>query len=328
MAIEIPNYRILEKLGEGAESKLYRARCMRTGRDYTVKIVKVAKPEDAGFVELLKAEHAIGTAVDHPVIRKVFELRLMRQRLRLRGAILFMEYVHGIPMSAKEFKAPLVEVLRLFEQVAEGLHAMHLAGFVHADLKPNNIMVTPEHHVKLIDLGQSAPIHQAKARIQGTIDYIAPEQVSRGVLDQRTDVFGLGAALHRVVTGKPVLTEMNQTVGPHSENLIGKRVEEIREPALESLPASLARLINDCCQTEPARRISDMPTLIERMRLARSVLEKQSTEKGDQHQLDEAFLAEEHDSVDDTLSETLMADLDLGDGSDDSFDLDDLSTLG
>jgi len=202
MAIDIPNYRIVEKLGVGAQSRLYRARCMRTGKDYTVKIIKIAKPEDASFVELLKAEHAIGTAVDHPVIRKVYELRIMRQRLRVRGAILFMEYVDGIAMSEKDFQRPLVDVVRLFIPVAEGLSAMHQQGFVHADLKPNNILVAEDDQVKLIDLCQSCKIREAKPRIQGTIDYIAPEQVTRGVLDERTDVFGLGAALHRRRNGQ------------------------------------------------------------------------------------------------------------------------------
>ena len=104
MSVDIPNYRIVEKLGDGAESRIYRSRCMRTGKDYAVKIVKVARPEDTSYVDLLRSEHAIGSTIDHPVIRKVYELRIMRQRLRLRGAILFMEYVDGIPMSFKVFQ--------------------------------------------------------------------------------------------------------------------------------------------------------------------------------------------------------------------------------
>ena len=69
MAVDIPNYRIVEKLGVGAQTRIFRARCMRTGKDYTVKIVKLAKPEDASFIDLLRTELAIGSGVDHPVIR-------------------------------------------------------------------------------------------------------------------------------------------------------------------------------------------------------------------------------------------------------------------
>ncbi|RME40224.1 MAG: serine/threonine protein kinase [Planctomycetota bacterium] len=275
MAVDIPNYRIVEKLGVGAESRIFRARCMRTGKDYTVKIVKVVKPEDANFVELLRNEYAIGSNIDHPVIRKVYDLRLMRQRLRVRGAILFMEYVDGISLAHKEFDRPLVDVLRIFAESARGLDAMHRAGFVHADLKPNNIMVTSDGQVKLIDLGQSARIHEAKARIQGTIDYIAPEQISRDVLDQRTDVFGLGATLYRVLTGRAVRTGMNQTISIHAQGLVGRRLDEIHEAPGPDLPPVVVRLIEDCCRPNPDDRIPDMTRFIERVQLALTTIDRQ-----------------------------------------------------
>lgn len=319
MPVDIPNYRIVEKLGDGAESRIYRARCMRTGKDYAVKIVKVTKPEDTSYVDLLRTEHAIGSFIDHPVIRKVYELRIMRQRLRLRGAILFMEYVEGIPMSQKGFQRPLVELLGMFRQAAQGLHAMHVAGWVHADLKPNNVMITPDDSIKLIDLGQSSTIHEAKPRIQGTIDYMAPEQAQRGILDQRTDVFGLGAALHRVVTGKPVLTEMNQTVNIHSQSLIGKRVSQIREPSDVDLPACVARLIDDCCQADPADRISDMPTIIERINLAQTILAKRSSREVSIEDAVEQG-RREMSALDDTLSDTIAQELGCT-PDDDSVDL-------
>ncbi len=276
MAVDIPNYRVIEKLGVGALSRIFRARCMRTGKDYTVKLVKIVKPEDASFIDLLRSELAIGSSIDHPVIRKVYELRLMRHRLRVHGAILFMEYVDGVSMADKEFRYSLEELLRLFGEAAQGLHAMHQLGYVHADLKPANILVTPDRKVKLIDLGQSSKIREAKVRVQGTIDYMAPEQVQRGVLDQRTDVFGLGAALHRVLTGKPVATEMNRTITVHSQGLVGKRVSEVNDSAVHRLPPCITRMIEGCCQYDPADRIPDMSTLIERIELARTIVMKRA----------------------------------------------------
>jgi len=322
MSIDIPNYRVLEKVGVGAESSIYRARCMRTGRDYAVKIVKVTKPEDTSYVELLRAEHMIGSSVDHPVIRKVFELRILRRRLRLRGAILFMEFVEGVPMSDKSFQRPLDEMLRLFTEVATGLHAMHRAGWVHADLKPSNILVTPAQQVKLIDLGQSSKMRDAKARVQGTIDYIAPEQVQRGVLDARTDVFGLGAALHRVVTGKPVLTEMNQTVSLYSQSLVGKRLSQIRQPATRDLPPTVAKLIDDCCQSNPADRIADMPSLVERMQLARTMLSKKIVGDPDAIALAESVERDREAAADDSLAGPTFGDAAFDDEILDFSDLD------
>ncbi len=316
-------------LGEGAETKIYRARCMRTGKDYAVKIIKVIRPEHTGFIELLRSELAIGSSIDHPIVRKVYELRILRQRLRVRGAILFMEYVPGIPMSAIEFHRPLPELLTLFKVVAEGLYEIHRAGYVHADLKPNNIMVTPEDEIKLIDLGQSSKIHEAKVKIQGTIDYMAPEQAQRGILDERTDVFGLGAALHRVVTGKAVLTEMNQNLDIHSQGLVGKRVSQIQQPTMEDLPLSIARLINDCCQTDPVNRIRDMPSLIERIKLVQTVIERQVAQ-GDiidddpNHDIEQEREAARGEMVVGGLDDALAEALGIGEEDDGPIDIESL----
>lgn len=274
MAVDIPNYRVLEKLGVGAQTRVFRARCMRTGKDYAVKLVKIAKPEDTAFIDLLKAEYAIGSSIDHPVIRKVYELRMLRRRLRVHGAILFMEYVEGLSLSDKEFRRSLDATLTIFTEAAMGLKAMHDAGYVHADLKPNNIMVSGDGDVKLIDLGQSAKIHRAKPRVQGTIDYMAPEQVQRQKLDQRTDVFGLGACLHKLLTGTPIKTKMNQNISLHSQSLVGQRISDTPKSTLEELPGCVVRLIEDCCRFDPADRIADMPTLAERFSLARMTLKK------------------------------------------------------
>ena len=276
MTLDIPNYRIVEKLGEGAGTRVYRARCMRSGKDYAVKTVKVTKPEDMSLVEMFRTESNVGTNVDHPAIRKVFELRLIRQRLRVRGAMLFMEYVDGVPMSDKDGR-PIDEILDLILQIAAGLQAMHTSGFVHADLKPSNILVRPDGRAKLIDFGQSTKIHEPKPRIQGTVDYMAPEQVNRETLDQRTDVFGLGASLHRILTGRPIATEMNRTVNPHTQRLVGKRVSQVNVPTMDDLPNCVARLIVDCCASAPADRPADMSAFITRAQLARTILAKQGT---------------------------------------------------
>ena len=274
MTLEIPNYRMVEKIGVGFQTTVYRARCLRTGNDYAVKVAKVRSPEDMRVVDLMREEQAVAALIDHPVVRRVYEFRLIRRRLRVRGALLFMEYVPGMTLSDKRFDASLEDVLHIFAQVGEGLLAMHQAGFVHADLKPGNIMITHDGDTKLIDLGQSHALGQAKQRVQGTIDYMAPEQALRETIDQRTDVFGLGATLHRVLTGKPVPTEMNQTVSAHSQRLLGKRVEEIPKPVLTELPVSVARLIEDCCRSNPNDRPSDLSVVIQRLELARTIVTK------------------------------------------------------
>lgn len=272
MTLDLPNYRVIEKIGTGAATTVYRARCMRTGKDYAVKVVKVRGPEDMKIVDLMRDEHAVGSVVDHPAIRKTYEFRLLRRLTRVHGALLLMEYVPGTSMSDRSFSVPLYDLLGLLIRVAEGLGAMHRAGFVHADLKPGNILVTPDRSVKLIDFGQSSKLGEPKLRIQGTIDYMAPEQATQNRLDQRTDVFGLGATLHRLLTGKPVPTEMNQTVNPHTHRLLGKRAEQVPQIDLSGMPTCVARFIESCCHTAPEQRLRDMSAVVEKLELARSIL--------------------------------------------------------
>jgi serine/threonine-protein kinase len=186
--------------------------------------------------------------------------------------MLFMEYVDGIPMNDPEFDRSLEDILELFAKAAEGFGAMHSAGFVHADIKPGNMLVTKDNKVKIIDYGQALGMREAKDRIQGTMDYIAPEQVRKKNLDQRTDVYGLGAALHRVITGKPIATDMNQNVDMDTMRHLGKRRDEITAPDLDDLPTPVVRLIENCTHTDPRERLKDMRAMAERTRLVREVL--------------------------------------------------------
>lgn len=276
MALNIPNYLILDKIGPGAGAMIHKGKCMRTGALYAIKHVKIHKPEDQSYIVQLKNEHATGSSLDHPVLRKVFELRTIRHRLRTHGALLFMEYVDGITFRSTDFEKPLPDLLQLFARAAEGLYAMHKAGFVHADLKPGNMLLTPTDEVKLIDFGQSCRMHTSKTRTQGTVDYMAPEQVACDYLDQRTDVFGLGASLHRVVTGKPVVTDMNKNVSIYAQGNLGKRTEELLAPTMEGLPVCFIRLIQDACHTDPQKRPADMRELRDRLLNARTILESRN----------------------------------------------------
>ncbi len=275
MSIDVPNYRILDQLGTGqGGSVLYKAMAIKTGQLYTIKYIKVQRPEDNGLIEQMKDEHACGSAMDHPVLRKTFELRQIRRRLSVKAAMLFMEYVEGVSLNVCGDKLNPLQLLRVLEKAGAGLAAMHEGGWVHADIKPGNILVQPNREVKLIDFGQSCPINQSKKRVQGTPDYIAPEQVAKAALTARTDVFCLGATLHRVLTGKPVATEMNRNVDVNSLGRLGMRVEDNAPPSLEGLPPVITTLINDSCAKDPSKRPQSMREMIERLRMAQLILAK------------------------------------------------------
>ncbi|MEE9296830.1 MAG: lipopolysaccharide core heptose(II) kinase RfaY, partial [Phycisphaerae bacterium] len=191
MSLLLPDYRIVREVGRGANSRLYCVEHIHTGELRTAKHVELNDADEKKFVEQLRAEQMTGQTLDHPVLRKVYDLLYIRKRLRVQAAVLLMEYVEGIDMGSSQFRWNLPQLLDYFRIAADGLHAMHHLGYVHADLKPGNLIVTPDDQIKLIDYGQSSAMLHAKERIQGTPDYMAPEQAKRSVLDQRTDVFGL-----------------------------------------------------------------------------------------------------------------------------------------
>lgn len=273
MSLTLPDYRVVSTLGQGANSTIYCVQNIESGELRAAKHVKINDENERKFIDQLRSEQAAGQAMDHPTIRKVYDLRYIRKPIKLRAAVLLMEYVEGTPMSSSSFRPTIEALLRHFRRIAEGLHTMHHCGLVHADLKPGNLLVTPQDEVKLIDFGQSSAMLEAKERIQGTIDYMAPEQARRSVLDQRTDVFGLGATLYRVLTGRAIVTEMNKTVGLHAPTRIGKRLNDLKRPISVDLPTCVIRLIDDCCRDEPVDRLGDMRAVMNRIDLTQTILE-------------------------------------------------------
>jgi serine/threonine-protein kinase len=159
----------------------------------------------------------------------------------------------------------LVDVLLVFRMVASGLNAMHQQGFIHCDIKPNNILLNKSGSIKIIDLGQSCKIGTTKPRIQGTPDYIAPEQVRRKPLSARTDIFNLGATMYWALTGKNV-----PTLIPKRKNGLGLVIprncpapHEIRK----KVPIGVSKLVMDCIKDNPADRPRNMMLVISRLDL-------------------------------------------------------------
>jgi serine/threonine-protein kinase len=184
---------------------------------------------------------------------------------------LIMEYVDGERLEDHR-PEDLRRVVEIFRLIAEGLHALHLTGFAHADIKPNNILLTRDG-LKIIDFGQSCPLGHTKQRVQGTPDYIAPEQDHRTAIDQRTDVFNLGASMYWVVTGKWFKTLMQ--VAPTAAKKVTIDSERGSEPAHElnpEVPLPLSKLIQECCATAMQQRPRDMRDVLSRLEVVDHML--------------------------------------------------------
>jgi serine/threonine-protein kinase len=142
---------------------------------------------------------------------------------------------------------------------------MHREGFIHCDMKPNNIIISKAGSIKIIDLGQSCKIGTTKRRIQGTPDYIAPEQVRRKALGPRTDIFNLGATMYWALTGKNV-----PTLIPKKKSSLGMVVRRNCPPPHElkpRIPERISTLVMDCVKDNPAQRPQNMMMVITRLDL-------------------------------------------------------------
>jgi serine/threonine-protein kinase len=177
--------------------------------------------------------------------------------------LLSMEYFDGISLEEGP-NLSLVDVLLVFRMVADGLHAMHQKGFVHCDIKPNNILMDKAGSIKIIDLGQSCKIGTIKKRIQGTPDYIAPEQVNRKPMGPKTDVFNLGATMYWALTGRnvPTLIPKKDEMGM----IIPQRCRAPHEMR-KQIPIGISKLVMDCVENDPSQRPVNMMAIISRLDL-------------------------------------------------------------
>ena len=141
---------------------------------------------------------------------------------------------------------------------------MHQAGYIHCDIKPNNILINPECGIKIIDLGQSCKIGTVKARIQGTPAYIAPEQVLRKHLSHRTDIFNLGATMYWAMTGKniPTMIPSKTKVG-----LLVNEKNELKTPhqIYPPIPKKISDMVMQCIRKKPSERPGNMSEIIATM---------------------------------------------------------------
>jgi serine/threonine-protein kinase len=230
--------------------------------------------DDNRFLIQAENEYDISRQFQSPYLRRSFDLRRVRRLLKVKELHVFMEYFDGRTL---EDVGPLGTsgLLRIFMKVAQGLEALHQMEYIHADLKPNNILLDSNGNVKIIDFGQSCRIGHIKGRIQGTPGYIAPEQTERGVpLDKTTDVYNFGATLYWAITGRPYPTVMPQKKRAVGIDLAGPREAPLPHDLNPNVPIALSRLVMDCCKDNPKERPPDLSEVLHRLRVTQDLLDR------------------------------------------------------
>jgi serine/threonine-protein kinase len=204
---QIPGYQILSKLGAGAMAAVFKARQISLNRMVAIKVLPQRMSENKEFVERFYKEGRAAAQLNHANIVGAIDVG------EANGYHYFvMEYVEGVTVFDKLDKGERYtekEALNIVIQVCRALAHAHKAGFIHRDVKPKNIMITPDGVAKLADMGlarEASDLEAAQAeagKAYGTPYYISPEQI-RGELDvdQRADLYSLGATFYHMVTGR------------------------------------------------------------------------------------------------------------------------------
>lgn len=273
MALELPDYQMIKQIGTGAGSKIYLAKEFRSGKMFAVKHVERNSSNDDKFIDQVEAEFAVSHALDHRYLRHSYSIHRVRNMLQVKEIMLVMDYIDGLTLEVARPNR-LKTFLTIYRKVAAGLHAMHEAGYVHSDIKPSNIMIASGGIVKIIDFGQTCKMNERKQRIQGTPDYIAPEQVRRMPLDQRTDVFNFGATMYWMLTSEKYPTALRGTDvnGGISLTDADKPIAPIEWN--DKIPLSLSKLVMECCRANPDERPSDMKQVDSRLTVIQNLWRK------------------------------------------------------
>src|SRR3954447_25992589 len=243
-------YRVATVLGNGAGSTILLISDRDLGKQYALKVVKRQDADDDIYVNQAKVEFDVSRRLNHEAIVKIYDLRIKRSWFRVSGAELLMEYVEGKTLD--EIEAPeMGQLVLIFNQVAAALAHMHRRGVFHGDLKPSNIMLGKAGRDKLIDFGTAWIKGEEKNRVQGTPQYMAPEQASERVVDERTDIYNLGATMYRMFTGR---------YAQQGIPMPGDGARKIPSPSQinPKIPALLNDTIMGCLELSPDRRPSGM----------------------------------------------------------------------
>jgi Protein kinase domain len=184
-------------------SVVYLAEDTRLKRKVALKVLASGLAADEGFRDRFLGESELAASLDHANVIPIYEAGES-------GGLLFiaMRYVDGSDLTRLLEDGPLppARALALAAQVAAALDAAHARGLVHGDVKPSNVLVDRADHAYLADFGLTRPAHEAHAPqpgLQGTVDYVAPEQIEGREVDGRADAYSLGCLLHECLTGVP-----------------------------------------------------------------------------------------------------------------------------
>ena len=258
-------YEILERIGSGGMSDVYKAKCHKLNRLVGIKVLKNEYTSDAGFVSKFKMEAQAAAGLSHPNIVNIYDVV---DEMDLHCIV--MELVEGITLKSyitKKGHLEVKETIGIAIQVAQGIEAAHEQHIIHRDIKPQNMLISRDGKVKVADFGiaRAATSQTVNSTVVGSVHFFSPEQARGGYSDARSDIYSLGITMFEMVTGK---------VPFEGDNTVTVALAHLEDPMpLPSLynpdvPQSLEKIILKCTEKKPERRYATIADVISDLRKA------------------------------------------------------------
>ncbi len=252
-------YEILEKIGTGGMSDVYKAKCHKLNRYVAIKVLKQEFSENANFVSKFRIEAQAAAGLMHPNIVNVYDVG------EENGIYyIVMELVEGITLKKyieKKARLSYKEAVSIAIQVSMGIEAAHNNHIIHRDIKPQNIIISKDGKVKVTDFGiaKAATSNTITSNVMGSVHYTSPEQARGGYSDEKSDIYSLGITMFEMLTGR---------VPFNGETTVAIAIKHIQEEMpspkefVPEIPASVESIVLKCCQKSPDRRYQNMQELI------------------------------------------------------------------
>ena len=257
-------YEILEKIGSGGMSVVYKAKCHTLNRLVAIKVLKEEFALDENFVSKFKMEAQAAARLSHPNIVNVYDV-VDEENLHY----IVMELIEGITLKSYIEKKELLdskEAIGIAIQVAQGIAAAHEQHIIHRDIKPQNMIISKDGKVKVADFGIARAVSSQTVNSSaavGSVHYISPEQARGGYCDERSDIYSFGITLYEMVTGR---------VPFEGDNTVAVALAHLEDPVVPpgdynpQVYPGLEDIILKCTKKKPDRRYGSMEEVIHDLR--------------------------------------------------------------
>ncbi len=252
-------YEILEPVGAGGMSDVYKAKDHVLNREVAIKVLKKEFTEDMSFVTKFRREAQSAAVLEHPNIVNIYDVGSEDGLY-----FIIMEYIEGITLKSyieRKERLNYKEVLSIAIQVGRGIQAAHEKGIIHRDIKPQNVIISKEGKVKVTDFGIAKAVssNTINAEVMGSVHYTSPEQARNGMVNCQTDIYSLGIVMYEMITGH-VPYDGDTTVAIAIQHL----QSDIIPPSqyVEDIPISVEKIILKCTMKSTDKRYENMEDLL------------------------------------------------------------------